>query len=1197
MEAGIRSQRVACSEDCETAPGHLAGLAPVYFTRKLRIVEDALEGEILDSELLALGRSVVVLGEPGMGKSELIRELGRVSGMAPVSAPRFMQSKDARAFVRDGKPLLIDGLDEAISRAENDALDRVLAQLEDAGCPTFILSCRSREWQSRSLRSLAETYGAEPLVVSIEELTREESSAFWSSRGFKSAVEPILDDLDAQGLSDLYRNPLTLGLLGRVADSRKPLPSTRAELFGHVCELTWREEDQGRQSTRLAQITQEQALSSAGAIMAGMILGGAEAIGLGGLAEVQEGEIWIGDLERLPGADEARAVIASKLFRSVGVGRAAPIHRVVAEYLGARWLDAQATTSRARRRLLAQFQGGGAVPSSLRGLHAWLAFHSPHLSKDVIAADPFGLLRYGETALLSGMQAGALLDSLEILARADPYFRAQDWDARSAKGLAQPAIAPRIDAILANAGSNLHLRTLLLESIKDTPLAASLSATLERIILDARRYYGEREEALAAVFAVRDRPFWLKTIQALVDDAREDSARLAGRIVEMVDYEVTDELVASVLLAEIGLQVSVFPRTKQRGSIRFRHFEKLVSALSPARAKALLSILSVRVPPKAIEDHDSRRDFSELVALLLLHAIRGAVIGVRAAPSVWLWLGQINEWDSANKERLIQVRDAFKKLDNLRREVQRYGIWTAGKSRTLWHSEYHLNRRAIGLAGNVHDIAYFLKMVAKKRLRTRRARSDWKDLVMLGIWTDRDTEEVLAAARIFPGFGQKERAVIRRAIHPPKPQWKIRQEEMDAEWDAQEKEEHRLAVASFMAIIPQIRTGDINGTYNPARVYLGLHLSGRGNTSKSSEERLAWFFNEALAKEFLVGFEATLHRSDLPSLSEISDSHSNGKIWNVSYPLIAGLLERQLSGRGFAEIATDTLRKALLICAQQRQGIGPDKDITELRMALEHAVSPKVEDKQALLRYWVEPYLNSGPSPHQELQGIEHIPLWCEAVASLAREWLVRYSQMSLEAEMELANALARAGDFVAIVEVARLRDLEVYRDEDHALAWLALDVVYRFDEIFINLSGVGRDHPELLWLLRDRMQTRRGGPVTGGGLQVGAWIVSEFRTVYPYATMSGVSVGTTNGFDATDFLKSLISRVSAHTSDDAAQLMVHLAAGPSDNYSAEIKHLAAEQLQKRAEESFSPIAPAGLTAILTAGAPTNIDDFRSLIV
>ena len=1166
-----------------------------YFRRKLRILDEPSEREILDSNLLGLERSVVVLGEPGMGKSELIGELGRASGVAPVSAPRFMLSKNPGSYVTSGRPLLIDGLDEAIARDEKDALDRILAQLEDAGCPRFVLSCRSREWQSRSLRSLKDIYGVEPLVVSIEEFTREEASAFWSSRGFTSSVDPVLDGLDEQGLSDLYRNPLTLSLLGRVADSGKSRPATRAELFGHVCELIWREENDARQNTQLAQISQEQALSSAGACMAAMIFGGVDAIRLGGIAERQDGEVWIGELEKLPGGAHARSVVSSKLFKSVGVGSAAPIHRVIAEFLGARWLAAQATTSLSRRRLLAQCHGGGSVPSSLRGLHAWLAFHSPHLSARVIAADPFGLLRYGETAVLDAVQAAALLNALERLAHADPYFRAQDWDARSAKGLAQTSIAPRINAILADVESNFHLRTLLLEAIKDTPLASSLSAILEKLVFDDARNYGEREEALVAVFAHRGRPFWQSAAQTLVNQASEDSARLARRLIEMLGYDVADDLLASTLLAEIGLQVSQFPPSSERQPIRIRRFKTLVSELTPSRSKSLLRGISSRVPPRAIEDHDSRRYLSEILALLLLRALRGGAIELRDAPSVWVWLGQINEQSSADNETLEQIREAFHGRDELRRQIQRYGMRTALKSKTLWQADYQLHKRALGLGGNAEDVAYFLREVAAKRLRSRRTRSDWSDLVSLGVRTGKDNGEVLAAAQTFPAFGLKERAAIRRATHPSKPLWEIRHEAEKAARHSRDEADHQQAIAQFTAIVPKIKAGDLDATFNPARFYLGVHITSRTQEKMPPEERLVAVFNEQLAKEFVVGFEATLHKSDLPTMQQIADSHMQGKILCVAYPLVAGLLRRHRSGQGFTGVSTDTLKKALLICMQQR-GLSGDDDNDHLRVALEEAAAPQLADKRALLRSWIEPYLNAHVSPHHELSVIKHMPLWNDAMASVAREWLRSYPGMLVDEEMDLVDALIHAEGATAIVEVAKARDGGIYRDDEQALAWLAIDVTYRFEEVRPELANVGRDHPQFLWHLRDRLQTKRRGPLIDADLEVFAWIVSEFRNPFPHTTISGASSGDKNAFDATDFLVRLASAIAGSTSDLAAQLMGKLVAMPSDTYSDVFRHLAAEQSQKRAEESFAPVPPAELSAILTSGAPANIDDLRSVV-
>lgn len=424
---------------------------------------------------------------------------------------------------------------------------------------------------------------------------------------------------------------------------------------------------------------------------------------------------------------------------------------------------------------------------------------------------------------------------------------------------------------------------------------------------------------------------------------------------------------------------------------------------------------------------------------------------------------------------------------------------------------------------------------------------------------------VQSVPKAFPAFGLKERAAIRRITHPSKPLWKIRQESENAARRERDEVDHQQAIAHFTTMIPKIRAGELNGTLDAAKFYLGVQISARRQEKLAPEELLAAVYNEQLAQEFAIGFEATLHRSDLPTMQQIADSHAQGKIWNLTYPMVAGLLQRHRSGRGFVGVAHDTLKTALLVCAQQRGLSRDEEDNAHLRAALEQAAAPQLADKRALLRSWIEPFFKARLSPHHELGVIEHMQLWNDAMASLAREWLLGYPDMPVEAEMALINALARAGDSSAIVEVAKARDASIYRDDDHALAWLAIDVGYRFDEVRPNLAGVGAADPRFLWLLRDRLQTKRRGPVMDAGLEVFAWIVSEFRGAFPHTTMSGSSGGDKNAFDATDFLVRLASAIAGSTSDQAAQLMAKLVAMPSDTYSDVVRHLAAEQAQKRA--------------------------------
>ena len=110
-------------------------------------------------------------------------------------------------------------------------------------------------------------------------------------------------------------------------------------------------------------------------------------------------------------------------------------------------------------------------------------------------------------------------------------------------------------------------------------------------------------------------------------------------------------------------------------------------------------------------------------------------------------------------------------------------------------------------------------------------------------------------------------------------------------------------------------------------------------------------------------------------------------------------------------------------------------------------------------------------------------------------------------------------------------------------------------------------------------------------------WIISEFRGVWPYATHLGSSSGDTNPEDATDFLRALLGKLAADSSLEATTALNALIDEPQDSYSDLIRHMAAEQLQKRAEESFSAIAPKAIGDLLADGPPSNAEDLRSLIL
>jgi hypothetical protein len=87
--------------------------AGLYFPRWLSVSDASiLDDRIDEAGLLALVGNKIVLGEPGIGKSELMRELGRRLAVEPVTAIRFVNARNPAKLVPAGKRLLIDGLDD-----------------------------------------------------------------------------------------------------------------------------------------------------------------------------------------------------------------------------------------------------------------------------------------------------------------------------------------------------------------------------------------------------------------------------------------------------------------------------------------------------------------------------------------------------------------------------------------------------------------------------------------------------------------------------------------------------------------------------------------------------------------------------------------------------------------------------------------------------------------------------------------------------------------------------------------------------------------------------------------------------------------------------------------------------------------------------------------------------------------------------
>ncbi len=132
---------------------------------------------ISQKELLGWG-PFVVLGEPGMGKTTLMKWLSAELQAECHRAATALEEPDWTQLALGGKPVLIDGFDEVLARKDGDVLARIAPRLRDAGRPQFIIACRAREWLRTTADALARWYGALPTVFDLEPIRFEEAVQF-----------------------------------------------------------------------------------------------------------------------------------------------------------------------------------------------------------------------------------------------------------------------------------------------------------------------------------------------------------------------------------------------------------------------------------------------------------------------------------------------------------------------------------------------------------------------------------------------------------------------------------------------------------------------------------------------------------------------------------------------------------------------------------------------------------------------------------------------------------------------------------------------------------------------------------------------------------------------------------------------------------------------------------------------------------
>ncbi len=524
----------------------------------------AAHPEVRSLEELRESRCLVLLGEPGIGKSTLLElEHARLKeiledpddcldfdlGIAQSDAflaqelfghPTFRAWKEGNHKLT----VFLDAFDECLLRVTSLA-GLLLSKLGEHGTErlSLRLACRSAVWPPSLEAGLGDLWGPDAVqVYSLCPLTERDVRVAADAYGHDG--EAFVASVEAHSASPLAARPVTLGMLLRTLDPADPTPVSQVDLYEKGCRELCKEMSPAREAAReLGTLDASERLLLSCRVAAILVFGNHNGVWQGvDRGDVPHGNITITDLSSaikrlkdpsLVATESAiREVLDTALFQDRGQGRLGFSHRTYAEYLAALYVSQHGLdTHQILSLVTAPGDSQSRLVPQLEETAAWIAAMREDVRELLLEEDPTALVK--STALIGNPAAKAqLVEAMLRFFRTGEHF--DDWQLRiHFSELCHDGLADQLRPYLTDPSTHPVAQGLAADLVGSCKVS-ELQGELLAIAVDPSRPHRARKDAIYALREVGD------------DETR---GRLVGLALEPQDDDPDDELKGCALSA------------------------------------------------------------------------------------------------------------------------------------------------------------------------------------------------------------------------------------------------------------------------------------------------------------------------------------------------------------------------------------------------------------------------------------------------------------------------------------------------------------------------------------------------------------------------------------------------------------------------------------------------------------------------
>lgn len=505
-------------------------------------------------ESIAMLQCLVLLGEPGIGKTQAIQtaqsaiydKIKEADDQRLCLDLRSYSSEDRliRSLFEDatflswkkGKHQLyvfLDSLDECLLRIDTLAA-LLIDELKKYPIKRLSLriACRTADWPNSLEDGLIQLWGKD--AVGVYELTPlRRADVIEAAKTNNLDHNVFLQEIDQKEVVPLAIKPVTLGFLISTYIKNGRFPSTQTELYLQGCCRLCDENNESRRDARLTgTFTIEQRLAVASRIAAITVFSNRYAIWTG----INRGDVPDEDttIQELSGGTEdvddvqfqvteiaIKETLATGLFSSRGPNRMGWVHQTYAEFLAARYLAKHKMTLTQIMSLLVH--PGDAELKLVPQLHeaaAWVAGMVPEVFRKITSVNPEVLLRSDiETANI--MDRAILVESL-LKTYDEGGLLDRDWNNHKRyKKLCHPGLVDQLRPYICDSTKGIIVRRVAIDIAEACELQA-LQNDFANIALDQKEPLPIRKEAAYAIRRIADDTTKARLKPLAIGEAGED---------------------------------------------------------------------------------------------------------------------------------------------------------------------------------------------------------------------------------------------------------------------------------------------------------------------------------------------------------------------------------------------------------------------------------------------------------------------------------------------------------------------------------------------------------------------------------------------------------------------------------------------------------------------------------------------------